>query len=472
MATVPLTDAVQPRRAPASEPLRRFLQVARGAGLRVSAAEGIDAARAVQLIGYSDRAILKDTLALILAKTPDEKVVYDETFDLYFQRSEFTERPPPPQSARPQPNTPPGSPPSEAEANASGPPLSELLMGEDSAALATAMEMAANEAGVENIRYFTQKNRYVRQILERMGLKEIEREITLLRAQETPEAQARAQALDDAMERLWDAARDFVERSLLLFARGETEQMRERILKQARLENVDRRDLERMRILVRQIAKRLATRYSRKRRRKQRGQLDVRRTLRRNMAWGGIPFLTTWKYKQLDKPRVMVLCDVSGSVAWVAEFLLMLIYSLNEVLADVRAFAYTSTMSEVSDILENRTIDDAISHIMTTIGFGSSNYGSSLEDFEAGWTCDVTNKTSIIILGDARGNGTDPRTEILARIANRAKRVIWLNPEYRSSWGTGDSDMYRYAPYCNMVRVCASLNDLERVVTDLLEKDS
>ena len=459
------------RRAPASEPLRRFLQVARGAGLRVSAAEGIDAARAVDIVGYSDRSVLKDTLALILAKTPDEKVIYDQTFDLYFQRDEFVERPPPSATSRPAPNTPPGSSPEQTTENDAGPSLSDLLMSQDGAALAAAMEMAANDSGIERIRYFTQKNRYVRQILERMGLKEVEREITLLRAREAPEAQERAQAMDEAMERLWDAVRDFVERSLLLYARGETEQMRERLLKQARLENIDRRDLERMRVLVRRIAKRLATRYSRKRRRKQRGQLDIRRTLRRNMAWGGIPFVTTWKYKQIDKPRVMVLCDVSGSVAWIAEFLLMLIYALNEVLADVRAFAYSSNLSEVSDILEKHTIDDAISRIMTSIGFGASNYGTSLEDFENGWMPDVTNKTTVIILGDARGNGTDPRTEILASIANRAKRVIWLNPEYRSSWGTGDSDMYRYAPYCNLVSVCASLNDLERVVTDLLEKD-
>ena len=85
---------------------------------------------------------------------------------------------------------------------------------------------------------------------------------------------------------------------------------------------------------------------------------------------------------------------------------------------------------------------------------------------------DVTNKTSVIILGDARGNGTDPRTDIVALMAKRAKRIIWLNPEFRSSWGTGDSDMYRYAPYCSLVRVCSSLNDLERVITDLLEDEA
>ena len=78
-----------PTMAPATEPLRRFLQVARGAGLRVSAAEGIDAARAVDLVGFEDRALLKDSLGLVLAKTPDEKAAYDEVFDIYFKRDEF-----------------------------------------------------------------------------------------------------------------------------------------------------------------------------------------------------------------------------------------------------------------------------------------------------------------------------------------------------------------------------------------------
>lgn len=463
-----------PNRVAATEPLRRFLQVARGAGLRVSSAEGIDAARAVDLVGFSDRALLKDTLGLILAKTADEKILYDETFDLYFRRDELFERSEPAAKrgaeAHGMRHWVPGG--SSEMGGGGGPPLSELLENDDRTALATAMEIAAHEAGVDRIRYLTQKNRYVRQILERMGLMELEREMTALRGADMPDAAARAQFLEERLERLWDAARDLVERNLLLFAKGETEQFRERLLKSARLSNLNLRDLGRMRVLTRQIAKRLATRLARKRRRKQRGQLDIRRTMRRNMAWGGIPFVTTWKHKEIDKARIMVLCDVSESVAWVSQFLLMFLYALTEALSDIRSFAYTGSLIEVSDILGNNTADEAIARIMTSIGFGSSNYGSSFADFEVGWMKDVTNKTSVIILGDARGNGTDPRTDIVARMAKRAKRIIWLNPEFRSSWGTGDSDMYRYAPYCSVVRVCSSLNDLERVITDLLEDEA
>ncbi|MGA3006048.1 MAG: VWA domain-containing protein, partial [Acetobacteraceae bacterium] len=120
-------------------------------------------------------------------------------------------------------------------------------------------------------------------------------------------------------------------------------------------------------------------------------------------------------------------------------------------------------------ILEKEPVEQAISKIMQTIGYGSSNYGNSFADFEDGWMQFVNNKTTVIILGDGRGNRTDPRTDVIGRLSQRCKRIIWLNPEYRSAWGTGDSDMYRYAPFCNLVTVCNSLRHLERVITDILE---
>jgi uncharacterized protein with von Willebrand factor type A (vWA) domain len=458
--------------APATEPLRRFLQVARGAGLRVSAAEGIDAARALDVVGYGDRVILKDTLGLVLAKTPDEKALYDEAFDLFFKRDEFAGGADDRDEESPGERGQPGQNPQgggDGMGGASGQGLGQLLENDDRAALATAMEQAAREAGIENIRFFTQKNLYARRILDRMGLRQVERDMEALRQTGTPEGLGRAQFLDGKVEALRDAVRDFVERNLILFAKGETEKFREELLKSARLSNLERRDLDRMRVLVRQMAKKLAARYAKTRRRRLRGQLDTRRTLRRNMGWGGIPFITVWKQKRIEKPRVMVLCDVSGSVAPMAQFLLMFLYALNEALSDIRSFAFAGSLIEVSEILEKQPVEQAITKIMELIGFGSSNYGNCFADFEDGWMKDVTNKTTVIILGDARGNRTDPRTEIIGRLSQRSKRIIWLNPEYRSAWGTGDSDMYRYAPFCNLVTVCNTLRHLERVITDILE---
>ena len=237
-----------------------------------------------------------------------------------------------------------------------------------------------------------------------------------------------------------------------------------------RLASVDKHDMARMKVLVRDIARRLAQRYARVRRRRLRGQLDTRRTIRRNVGWGGVPFLTQWKQRRIERPRVVVLCDVSGSVAEVSTFLLMFLYALNEVLADLRAYAFAGSVADVGALLDGTDVDGAIAAIMGRIGFESSNYGHSLVQFEALTRDVITPRTTLLIVGDARGNGYDPRVEVFQRFTQRAKRTVWLNPEYRASWGTGDSDMHRYAPYCSLVRECNTLRHLERLVTDLLEQ--
>src|SRR5580698_1397353 len=152
-----------------TEPLRQFLQAARGAGIRAAAAEGIDAARALELVGYGDRAVLKDTLGLVLAKTPDEKALFGECFDLYFDRSGFGGKEAPGRDVE-------SLSPGDGEAA-----LGQMLLNDDRAGLAAAMEQAGRETGLENIRFFTQRNLYARRMLDRMGLRAVEREIEALR---------------------------------------------------------------------------------------------------------------------------------------------------------------------------------------------------------------------------------------------------------------------------------------------------
>jgi len=229
-----------------------------------------------------------------------------------------------------------------------------------------------------------------------------------------------------------------------------------------------RRQLEQMKVLIRAIARRLRERYSKPRKRQRRGHLDIRRTLRRNAAWGGVPFLTSWKRRHRDRPKIVAICDVSGSVAQVSDFFLLLIYSLHEVVDDVRSFAFSGHLIEVSDILDTKSPEAAMSEIMSKVGFGSSDYGGSLLDFEKGWIRTVTPKTTVIVLGDARTNNLDPRADILRRISERSKRLVWLNPEGRMAWGWGDSEMPRYAAFCSVVRQCATAKQLERAVSDIV----
>lgn len=443
---------------PATEPLRRFLEMARGAGMRISAAEGIDAVRTLEVVGYGDRVALKDALSFVLAKTPEEKLRYDEAFELYFTREMMA-------------GASPGS--GVATPGAAGTPsLGSMLESNDSAAMAIAVETAAHEVGVAGIRYFTQRALYARRILQHMGLKALQEDLDALRDAGDEASVARAVRLSAGLENLKEVVRQYVERHLTMFGRADAERFREELLKTSRLSGISERDMGRMRLLVRQMARKLAARYAKMRRRKLRGQLDTRRTIRRNVGWGGVPFVTYWKERKIEKPHVMVLCDVSGSVADVSQFLLMFLYALNEALSGLRAFAFAGSLVEVSDILERQPIEQAIVTILQKIGFQSSNYGNALTEFDSGWMRYVTPKTTVIVVGDARGNNADPRIEIFSRLSKRCRRIIWLNPEYPTMWGTGDSDMLRYAPYCSLVRVCNTLEHLDRAVTDMLAQQN
>jgi uncharacterized protein with von Willebrand factor type A (vWA) domain len=450
------------------EELHRFFRAARGAGVRVSPAESIDAMKAVADVGFADRNILRDTLLLTLAKSQDEKQALGECFDLFFSQPEVKEEETAPEDAAESATA--ESPAGESQpgdASAQAPELGELaqmLLSRDRNAIAAAMANAANAASLSDIRYFTQRGIFSTRILESLGIERLRDDLDALTATSSAEAERLAAALGALRENV----REVVNQALLLYGREESENLRHEILRNAPLARLERRQIEQMKVLIRAIARRLRERYSKPRKRQRRGHLDIRRTLRRNAAWGGVPFLTSWKRRHRDRPKIVAICDVSGSVAQVSDFFLLLIYSLHEVVDDVRSFAFSGHLIEVSDILDTKSPEAAMSEIMSKVGFGSSDYGGSLLDFEKGWIRTVTPKTTVIVLGDARTNNLDPRADILRRISERSKRLVWLNPEGRMAWGWGDSEMPRYAAFCSVVRQCATAKQLERAVSDIV----
>jgi uncharacterized protein len=447
------------------ENMHRFFRAARGAGVHVSPAESIDAMRAVSRVGFAERGILRDTLLLTLAKSEDEKKALGACFDLFFSQPEPAER-----SEANDNKAVSETPPSQGQSTASGGEsqnlgqLAQMLLSQDRNAIAAAIANASASASLSDIRFFTQRGIFSSRILEQMGIARLNDDLEALTAG-NPGLAERLSALTDGLR---ENVRDAVSQALLLYGREEAENLRNEILRNAPLARIEPRQIEQMRALIRQIARRLRERYSKPRKRQRRGHLDVRRTLRRNAAWGSVPFLTAWKRRHRDRPKIVALCDVSGSVARVSDFFLLLIHSLHEVVSDVRSFAFSGHLIEVSDILEARSAEEAMSDIMGKVGFGSSDYGNSLADFERGFMSAVTPQTTVIMLGDARSNNLDPGADILRRISERAKRVVWLNPESRLTWGFGDSEMPRYATFCNVVRQCATAQQLERAVGDIV----
>ena len=443
-------------------PLEDFIRALRAAEVRVSVAEAMEAHEVTAHLGFADRTLLKDGLSLTLAKTFNEKQRFDDSFELFFARDQFhniTAKPGDANDApEPQDNT--------------GNDLADMLLNDDREGLAAAMEDAGRAAGVGNIRFRTQINFMARRMVDQMGLAELERLIAQVARGDIPGGDALAAELEVQRSRLIEEGRAFVERQYELYGRFTGQQLREEFLERTPLAAVDRRDYQRMNTLIRRMARKLASKYRARHKRTRRGHLDVRRTLRVNMAHDAILFKTVWKQKRIERPKVVVIVDVSRSVAAAAQFLLMFLYNLNEALSDLRSFAFSSSLVAVDDILNTNGIEEAIPKVLDKIGFMSTDYGRALDDLKSEFADTIDRRTTVIILGDARSNYGDPRADVMRWINQRARRVVWLNPEPETFWGTGDSEMRRYRPYCHVAKTCRTIKDLERVVDDILRSQT
>ena len=442
--------------SPMQATLEDFIKALRASEVRVSPAEAIDAHRALIEIGYDDRTLLKDALCIALAKTEDEVERFDECFETYFTRDEF----------RGEPAA--GRATSADSGEAGELPLAQLLLDGDQASLAQMMEDAADRARATDVRLNTQRNLLSRRMLDEMGLRELEELIQRLREMGLPRDQDLADRLAERREALFVEAGKFVDRQMVLYASETGRRMRERLLAEQKLTSVEPEDFRAMEALVRRMAKRLATRYSRKRHRAHRGYLDVRKTIRKSMGYGGVPFDIVWKTETIEKPKIVAICDVSRSVQAAAQFMLLFLYSLNEVVEKLEAFAFSDRLIRVGDILDEEQLDAAIAGIIKKIGFRPTDYGRALADFMELHREEIDRHTTIIILGDGRSNYANPRLDIMREISHRSRAVIWLNPEPETYWGQGDSRMNDYARLCHVAKVCNTLNQLERIIEDVL----
>ncbi|OUR94021.1 hypothetical protein A9Q81_15020 [Gammaproteobacteria bacterium 42_54_T18] len=268
---------------------------------------------------------------------------------------------------------------------------------------------------------------------------------------------------------LREQVRDYVEQQYLLFSKEKGTQLREDALQKIKLSNIDHSQYQLMLRLVKKAAKQLASLHSRRRKVSKRGLLDVRKTIAANAAFDGFLFHTKWKSTRIERPKVMVLCDVSGSVSRTARFLLLFLYSLQDVLPKVRSFVFASELAEVTDDFAKQDLEAAITDIMNSRANMPTDYGRALQDFQELAMQDIDNKTTVIMLGDARNNNGDGNTGVWQQVYKRSQRVLWLNPEGRFSWDSGDSIMSEYSPYCSRVEHCSSLRDLTRILGSLLK---
>ncbi len=442
--------------------LRDFIHILRSSDLRVSTSESIDAMNVVSEVGLDDKSLLKDSLSFSLAKTLREKEIFNKCFDNFFEENymnlkgeklskenheediEFDE-------LNNIENT---------EKN-----LEELYKSSDKTSLMTVMALAARDANLQDIKLFTQVGMFTRKIFDEMGLEKLNNDIF----QAAREGDGKREGeLKNIRENLRLEIRDYVENQVKLRTTNAGKQLREDALSQMRLTQADKSDYQIMSGIIKKMARRLISVHSRRKRKSQRGVLDIRSTIRANQEYDGILFETVWKKTKVDRPKIVALCDVSGSVANVSRFFLMFLHSLTEILPNVRTFAFSNKAGEVTDLFENKDIEVAAAETLLLNGGGSTDYGQAFVDLEGFLENNIDRKTTVIILGDARSNYGDPRCDVLKTIQEKSKRILFLNPEPKSVWGTGDSEMLRFVPYCSKSKVCSSLFDLERVVDDML----
>ena len=465
--------------------LLSFIQVLRSRDVRISPAETLDAMDIANTLGFSRRSYLHDGLAMALAKTPPEKAIFSQCFDQFFSQDllDFSE----PEDARTEPgsidqesvesseHSSEEAPTAESTLHSAAAdipqlkallehPLMQNLLQNNRNELSLAINQAGERVGLSQIQMFTQKGQFTRKILDELGEEHIRQAVITLENENNP-ALPQLQRYRDILR---EQVRDYVEREYLLHAEGKNQQFMEEILSKTRLNNLEHHYLHKVLDLIRKMARKLAARHSRKRKVSKRGQLNMSKTIRGGIANDGVMFKTYWKKVRKDKPQILAVCDVSGSVAAYAKFLLLFLYSLQDVLPKVRSFAFSSHLGEVSDYFVDYPVEKAIELINWKYG-GATDYGSSLLDFANLALNDINSNTTVIILGDARNNNGDPKLEIMQSIYQRAKQVIWLNPESRKAWGTGDSDMLRYQSACHFTAECNNLKQLERVVDQLLK---
>ncbi len=457
-----------------------FIEALRDRGVSVSPAESIDALGALERVGWESREQFQTALKSTLIKRQKDVPVFDELFPLYWQSLGMPER----NGALPEemrerleellseeapPTGEPGDMPSPQDM------LAMLLMGETGES-ESLIQQAAGHGGMSELTSYMQIGMYARRLYNQFDWQEVERQLEelLQRLQEQGWDEGELEQLREAFARgrasFRERTREYAARQR---ARNADTWRRNRLeeLTQRPLSQLDEAELAQVRELVYQLAKRLRNKLSLRQRQAKPGRLDVRATLRRNYQHGGVPFELVQRRRKREKVELMVLCDVSSSVERVSRFMLQFVYTIQDCLAKVRSFVFVDEMGEVTDFFREADVTEGVRLALSAadISYNArSDFGSLFTDFCDRYLGDVGYRTYVLIIGDARNNRNDACAWALERMAERAKGIIWLNPETEPFWDTGDSVMGEYLPHCREARVCRNLADLEDVVTSLL----
>ena len=459
-----------PRRRGLEARILDFVGALRRAGVPVAVSDDLDALRAAGIVDLLDRDQLREGFAATLIKSAGHRPAFDTLFDVYFPRR--TDRLPgeadeDPENGAAQPDEPRDVGDFLAE-------LVEVIRTADDAALRRLAQEAVEAFGaVPGPDGATQYFGY--RIWRSINLQGVLRRL-LGEAGVGDDTLPDRLARDEFEERLrrFREAVDAELRRRLAARRGEEEVARTAV--RSLPEDVDffaisHDEQTEMRRAVRPLARRLATRLALRRRNRKDGRLDMRRTIRESLSTGGVPLQPYYRARRQSRPDLMLLCDVSGSVAAFSRFTLLFCHALTGQFSRVRSFAFIDTVDEVTGLFEQGDASEAIARINTEADLvwldGHSDYGHALETFHARFADEVNPRTTVLVLGDARNNYRAANTWVLRDLRRRGKAVYWLNPEPVRHWGSGDSIATSYATAVDQMAECRNLRQLAEFVETL-----
>ncbi|SPM35903.1 VWA containing CoxE family protein [Mycobacterium rhizamassiliense] len=457
-----------------------FVEALRGSGISVGPSETVDAGRVMATLGLSDREVLREGLACAVLRRPEHRETYDAMFDLWFPAA-LGER-------------------TVVSDDESGTFSGDASLPDDDV---DAMRQMLLDLLTDNPELADMDERLVAMIAR---IVEAYGKYSSSRGPSFSSYQAlKAMALDELEGKLLagllapygDEPSPTQEQIAKAMAAQRISQLRKMVDAETKRRTAEQlgRDhvqmygipqlsenveflrasgdqLRQMQRAVAPLARTLATRLAARRRRSRAGAIDLRKTLRKSMSTGGVPIDVVLAKPRPARPELVVLCDVSGSVAGFSHFTLLLVHALRQQFSRVRVFAFIDTTDEVTHMFGPECdLAVAIQRITREAGVysrdGHSDYGNAFESFVQANPNVLSPRSSLLILGDGRTNYRDPALEILDDMVNASRHAHWLNPEPKHLWGSGDSAVPRYQDVITM-HECRSAKQLAAVIDQLL----
>lgn len=453
------------------ERLVKFISALRAGGVRVSLAESADAFRAVEDMGVQQREAFRLGLRATLVKDADSLPVFEELFPIFFDSAD----------APPMIDLTEDMSPEEARMLAQAlqqfnqklrQMMERLLRGEQLSP--NELEQLGQMVGLNRMDDLRYRDWLARRMMRALRFDEVRD--ALQEMMKLLQQMGMSKERLEQMRQLLKANQQAMQEQISQFAGQRiAENMSETTPQEAVDSLLDQpfgslsdRDMDLLRREVSRLANRLRSRIALRQKRAKDGQLDAKATIRANLKYGGTPIELRHRNRRL-KPKLVVICDISTSMRHCSELMLSLVYALQDLVTKTHAFAFIDHLEYISPDFAGRQAKDAINEVLVRMppGHYSTDLGYSLEGFAHSYLDTLDSRTTVIMVGDARNNYNDPRLELFRRMARRSRRTIWLNPEAPMLWGTGDSDMLEYAPFCHNIIVASTLGELTSAVDHL-----